>query len=134
MFAKSAAPARVRAELVPIAPERAMRRLRGPFALLCDPHRSLPTQDYVQIMLTDEDDIPEAQGRLRELYPNLLQLLYDNTRTRAGQADFAAPAALHRTPAEWFAQLYAQQSGAELTDEQRAIVEGFAREIWEGDA
>ena len=124
----------VRAQMLPIVPERRMRRLRGPFSLLCDPHRSQATGDYVQITLTDEDDVPEAVGRLREMYPNLLQLLYDNARTRAGQADFAAPAIAQRTPAQWFAQLYAQQNGAEMTDEQRTIVEGFAREIGEGDA
>lgn len=124
----------VRAELIPMTPARRMRRLRGPFALLCDPHRSQATQDYVQITLTDEDDVPEAVGRLREMYPNLLQLLYDNARTRAGEADFSAPAALQRAPSDWFAQLYAQQNGAEMTEEQRGIVEALAREIWEGDA
>ena len=124
----------VRARMLPIAPSRRMRRLRGPFALLSDPQKSQATQDYVQITLTDEDDVPEAAGRLRELYPGLLQLLYDNARTRAGQADFAAPQALRRAPADWFAQLYAQQNGAQMTQAQRAVIEDLAREIWEGDA
>ena len=123
----------VRAELIPIAPQKRLRRLRGPFSLLCDPQRSAATQDYVQITLTDEDDVPEAAGRLRELYPGLLQLLYDNARTRTGQADFSAPA-IRRAPAEWFSQLYEQQNGAQMTDAQREIVEALAREIWEGDA
>ena len=40
------------------------------------------TEDYVQIVLTDEEDIFDAVSRLRTIYPNLMQLKYDNTRTR----------------------------------------------------
>lgn len=124
----------VRATLVPIAPKRAMRRLRGPFALLCDPSRSAVTDDYVQITLTDEDDVPEAAGRLRELYPNLLQLLYDNARTRAEEADFSRAAAARRTPQEWFALLYEAQNGAPMDEAQRALLGRMVAEIWEGEA
>ena len=41
--------------------------------------------DYLHITLTDEQDIPEALARLRVIYPNLMQLDYDNQRTRQQQ-------------------------------------------------
>lgn len=40
------------------------------------------TDDYIYVTLTDEQDIPDAIGRLRILYPNIMKLDYDNTRTR----------------------------------------------------
>ena len=44
------------------------------------------TQDYLHITLTDEEEILDAVGKLRSIYPNLLRLDYDNARTRAGAA------------------------------------------------
>ncbi len=121
-------------EALPLAPARPMRALRGAFAALCDPRAAQHADDYVQITLTDEDDVPEAFARLREVYPNLLQLLYDNARTRAAQADFSTPSVALRDPAQWFSLLYEQQSGAPMTPPQREVIERLAREIWEEDA
>ncbi len=39
------------------------------------------TEDYVQITLTDEEDIPDGLRKLRIIYPNLMRLEYDNSRT-----------------------------------------------------
>ena len=41
------------------------------------------TDDYLHITLTDEEDIPDAIGKLRCIYPNIMKLSYDNLRTRA---------------------------------------------------
>ena len=38
--------------------------------------------DYLQITLTDEEDVPGALQKLRTVYPNLMRLEYDNKRTR----------------------------------------------------
>ena len=43
------------------------------------------TDDYLQVILTDEEDVPEAIGKLRVIYPNIMKLTYDNTRTRTHQ-------------------------------------------------
>ena len=40
------------------------------------------TDDYLRIILTDEEDIQDVVAKLRTVYPNLLRLTYDNTRTR----------------------------------------------------
>lgn len=44
------------------------------------------TEDYVQITLTDEEDIPDGMQKLRIIYPNLMHLEYDNSRTRQSRA------------------------------------------------
>ena len=37
-------------------------------------YQGTATDDYVQITLTDEEDIPDGMQRLRTIYPNLLGL------------------------------------------------------------
>ena len=118
-------------EPLPFTPLRAMRILRGSFAEVSDP--ALMSEDYMEIVLTDEDDVPEAMGRLRALYPNLLHLRYDNARTRAGEMNLIAAKAT-RTPQEWMALLFAEQNGREMDEAQRALLDELVEEIWEGNA
>ena len=42
--------------------------------------------DYLHLILTDEQDVFDAVGRLRAIYPYLMTLDYDNARTRAAGA------------------------------------------------
>ena len=117
-------------EKLPFRPQRAMRRMSGRFdALLAGE----TTQDYLQITLTDEEDIPDAARKLAQVYPNLLQVVYDNARTRAAQADFSRQEALQRAPAEMFAALYEMQNGLAMTGRQDEFLRGMMEKIWEGD-
>ena len=110
-----------------------MRRIRGRFDELLDTQRA--TRDYVQITLTDEEDVPDAAGKLSAVYPNLMQVLYDNARTRAGQADLAAARdAQERSPLALFEALYGAQNGRQMTQEQRALLAGMMETIWEDEA
>ena len=61
---------------------------------------------------------------------NLMKLDYDNRRTRA-QDDVEAEASENRTPIELFSDLFRQQNGAEMTDEQRALLERMMEAVWE---
>lgn len=112
-------------------PVHAMRRLRGRFDDLIGAREG--TQDYVQVILTDEQDVPDAASRLTAVYPNLMQVLYDNARTRAGQAEFEAGASLERSPLELFEELYSAQNGMPMTDAQRTLLKGMMETIWEDE-
>ena len=88
-------------------------------------------EDYLQVTLTDEQDIPDAIAKLRSIYPNILELRYDNARTRACGEITAEAEPERRTPMELFAALYEQQNGAPLSPEQTGLLERLIREIWE---
>ena len=62
--------------------------------------------DYLHVILTDEEDVPEAVGKLRLIYPNIMKLSYDNTRTRTDQIIDAAADVQRKTPLELFEELY----------------------------
>ncbi|MGN0995790.1 MAG: exonuclease SbcCD subunit D [Candidatus Ventricola sp.] len=122
----------VTARQLPFTPLHAMRRVRGAFAALMDPAQR--SEDYVQITLTDEDDLPDAVRQLQQVYPNVLQVVYDNARTRAARADFTRETAAARSPMALFEELFALQNGAEMTGAQRELLSGMMERIWEDEA
>lgn len=119
-------------QMRPFVPAHAMRRIRGTFDTLFNSSRT--TEDYLQITLTDEEDIPEAARKLAQIYPNLLQVIYDNTRTRAIAADFGGRVQAARSPMEMFEALFELQNGQGMMDAQRAYLAGMMETIWEDEA
>lgn len=114
-------------ELVPLVPLHDLRRVRGPLERLISPEvadaEGVSREDYLYAVLTDENPEVDAMARLRNVYPNVMSLEYDNARTRAaGLAEDAAPADDSANPLELFCEFYEQQNGSELTEGQRAIV------------
>ena len=84
-------------------------------------------EDYIQAILTDEDDIPDAIGRLRSVYPNILSLDYDNTRTRS--AGFLPGEAVpEKAPLELFEEFYTFINNHAMTDEQRSFLRNLLEE------
>ena len=114
-------------ELVPLVPLHDLRRIRGPLERLLSPEVAdadgVSRDDYIYAVLTDENPEVDAMARLRDAYPNVMSLEYDNARTRAaGLAEDAAPAEDSASPLELFRDFYEQQNGSELTEGQLAIV------------
>ncbi len=114
---------------LPLTPLRELRRLRGTFAQLMEGEEGL--EDYCELTLTDEEDIPDALSRLSARYPWFLGLRYDNTRTRSA-SDALEGMGEHRerAPLELFADLYRRQNGKEMNEEQTSYIEGIIEEIW----
>lgn len=119
---------------LPLTPLRDVRELRGCFAEIMDRgfDRGGSASDYLYITLTDEEDIPEAVGRLQTLYPNILGLRYDNTRTRRDQVIEAAADVQRKSPLELFAELFEKQNNRPLSEEQRSYMENLIESIREG--
>ena len=119
---------------LPLVPLRDMRRISGTFAQLTDKafYSVQQTEDYLHVVLTDEEDVPEAMGRLRVIYPNIMKLSYDNTRTRENQTIDGAEDVQRRQPLELFEELFALQNNQEMSETQRSFVRELIEEIWEG--
>ncbi len=119
--------------LCPLTPRHDMRQLRGSFAQLTDraSYSGTATDDYIRIILTDEEDVPEAVGRLRLIYPNLMKLSYDNTRTRNSQVLDHAADISRKSELELFDELYTKQNNQPMSDEQRAFVQALIEAIKE---
>jgi len=120
--------------VLPLLPRHDMRVLRGSFAELMAQGLSAgrETEDYLHIELTDEEDIPEAMGRLRAVYPNLMKLTYDNTRTRADRIIGGAEDLQRKSPLDLFEELYSLQNNQPMSEVQRNFTRELIEDIWEG--
>lgn len=118
---------------IPLQPRREMTELRGTFEEILEEARKKgePQTDYYHMILTDETDVVDALSRLREYYPNIMLLDYDNRRTRSQKEVEQLDRVEERTPGELFAALYEQQNGQEMDSDQKEYLDGLIREIWE---
>lgn len=118
---------------IPLQPRREMIELRGTFEeILAEARKKGESQtDYYHMILTDETDVVDALSRLREFYPNIMLLDYDNRRTRSQKEVEQLDRVEERTPGELFAALYEQQNGQEMNPDQKEYLDGLIREIWE---
>lgn len=118
---------------LPLTPRHDLREVRGFFAEVMErDHDAASHEDYVHIILSDEEDIPEAVGRLRVLYPNLMKLSYDNTRTREDQIVGGAEDVQRKTPLELFEELYEKQNNQPVSEVQRGFLQNMIEAIEEG--
>ena len=119
---------------VDLRPIHDLREIRGAFCELSDPTRAdlqAVRQDYIRAILTDEDDVPDAMGRLRQVYPNLMCLQYDNKRTREQASIDGAVDAETKTPFQLFAEFFELQNNAPMSDEQSAFVKNLMEKMGE---
>ena len=118
---------------IPLTPFRDMREIRGTYyeLTLKSSYESTNTEDYLHITLTDEDDIPDAIGKLRSIYPNIMKLDYDNLRTRGSGTVDAIENIESKSPFELFAELFKQQNNQDMSEEQEEIMRNLIDKIWE---
>lgn len=121
---------------VPLTPLRDLKEIKGTYAELTarDSYEGTTYRDdYMHVILTDEDDVPEALGKLRVIYRNLMKLEYRNSRTSALGRVTAPEAVRERTPAQLLGELFVKQNDRPMPEEQAAYVRALAAEIWEED-
>lgn len=118
---------------ISLQPRREMIELRGTFEEILEEARKKgePQTDYYHMILTDETDVVDALSRLREYYPNIMLLDYDNRRTRSQKEVEQLDRVEERTPGELFAALYEQQNGQKMDSDRKEYLDGLIREIWE---
>ncbi|MGE4548762.1 MAG: exonuclease SbcCD subunit D [Intestinibacillus sp.] len=111
----------------PLAPLHDLREIKGPIAELLRVGREDPqsAEDYIHVTLTDEGPLYDAIGQLRQVYPNLMLLDFENSRSRQTDLSQAAPAGdiAVQSPLELFAAFYEAQNNSPLRDERAAVME-----------
>lgn len=118
---------------VPLTPLRDMKELKGTYLQLTSrPFYETQERDYYfHITLTDEEDVMDAVGKLRMIYPNLMKLDYDNVRVRTQMQYEEMEAVEQKRPDEVVAEFYQVVNGRPLSDEQSKLVEEMMEEVWE---
>ena len=110
----------IRIHTVPLIPEHDMRKLKGSYMQVTssEVYTAQNKNDYIQITLTDEEDIPQALEKLRCVYPNLMRLEYDNRRTRENREIQAARVQEKKSELELFGEFYEMVNNEPMKKEQ----------------
>lgn len=125
----------VQYHLFPLKPLRDLREIKGPIEELLRVGRedSKGSEDYIHATLTDENEIYDAIGQIRKVYPNLMVLDFDNKRSRSisKEQDAYAREAAKKNTMELFSDFYKLQNHVDLTNEQIEVMENIFEEAGE---
>lgn len=123
----------IKLSFVPFQLPHDMRILRGTYdELAASGHEDAHREDYLRIILTDEEPVPDALARLRTVYPHIMELEYDNIRTSLQQQ--VESKVKERGAMELMAELYALQNNQPLSDKQRDCLRALLEASEEGEA
>lgn len=123
----------VELNFIPLQPLRDLRKIRGSYLEVTElpSYQDTNTRDYVQITLTDEEDVPDGLQKLRVIYPNLMRLEYDNRRTRESRQVDAAIAVEQKTELELFGEFYELQNNQQMSEIQKTFMSRLIQDLKE---
>ncbi len=124
----------VELDTVPLKPLHDLYILRGTYEEVMSKqfYQDMDTEAYVKMILTDEEDIPDGIRRLRVIYPNLMRLEYDNSRTRENRAVEGAADVEQKSPFALFEEFYELQNNQPMNRAQKEYVTRLLENIREG--
>lgn len=122
----------VEIENVPLLPKRNLRQIRGTLDQIMTMSKNDPNsmEDFIDIILTDEDEVMDAMATLRSVYPNVLKISYDNKATRALENVENFTNVKEKNPLEVFEEFYLSRRGQEMTTEQKEYIQSAIDLIW----
>lgn len=120
-------------DTVALTPKYDMRKIEGSYDEITwkKNYENTDTEDYMHITLKDEEDILDAIGRLRSIYPNIMKLEYDNARTRTHQEVDFDEHVEQKLPIQLYQEFYQMQNNQDLSDEQQEYLSDAIDKIWE---
>ena len=119
-------------QTIPLLSLRDMRTIRGSYMEVTARsfYEGTNRGDYVKVTLTDEEDIPDGMQKLRAVYPNLMRLEYDNTRTRENrETDGSVERPEEKSELELFEEFYEIQNNRPMSEEQRRFAMRLVGEL-----
>ena len=112
---------------VPLKPLRDVRELTDKFDNLI---AGEPSDDLISVILTDEDEITDAMNKLRRVYKNIMQVKYDNKRTRNTVDPSDKTASDNKSPIELFNEFYTIQNNDEMSEEKNDYIRQLIEKVW----
>lgn len=106
---------------IPVKPLHDLKTIKGKFSKITSEefYKELKKEDYYRAVLTDEDDILNAIGKLKSIYPNLMSMEYDNTRTRSYSVVDNVETEEAKSPLDYFEKFFEKQNGRKMSEKQR---------------
>lgn len=118
---------------VPLVPLHDMRIISGTYDELVSKkyYTSFAADDYLQIILKDEDEVFGAFDRLSGIYPRIMKLEYENSRSRLSGSVENVEMEQAPSAEEMFSRLYYIQNGREMSPEEKEYISRTAKSMTE---
>lgn len=111
---------------LPIFPLHDMREIKGELEMLMSSEVSslADREDYLRVILTDEEEIIDPVGKLRSVYPNIMSLGFENSRTNTNLAEIMTDIETVEkiSPYDLFGEFFLSVQGSVMSMEQSVIV------------
>lgn len=122
-------------DAIPLKPKRDIRQIRGTFSQIVQmsANDTNNPEDFIDIILTDENEILDAIDTLRSIYPNILKITYDNSSTQNSAKLEDLKTSKIEKPAALFEEFYKNRSGSELDENQKKYITVLIDSIWENN-
>lgn len=127
---------RVELSTIPLTPMRDMRRIAGSFESVTSQafYEQQERDDYLEITLTDDVEVPGAFSKLRTIYPNLLSLRYAELERNFDPTGLSVRELEAMAPFDLVAGFFRDQTGKNFHPEQETFLKDLMAELWGGDA
>jgi exonuclease SbcD len=116
----------VAVETLPLVPIRETREIKGQLDALISVNDISQTnrEDYLRVILTDEEELVDPMGKIRSVYPNVMSLVFENTRTAVDLSSIEASAdsVASLSPFDLFGEFFLDAQGSVMSGEQARIV------------
>lgn len=104
-----------------LQPRRDVRVIKGALHELLAVPMATPSQDYISAQLTDAGPVLDPLARLREVYPNVMEVRFLRNEQVPGAMARTAPSHTH-DPTQLFEAFWQDMQGQVLDDLQRAAL------------
>jgi len=122
----------VNTRFIQLKPLHEMREITGTIDKLLSEeiYSQNDREDYLRVVLTDEAEIIDPMGKLRAIYPNVLALIHESTRT---EYDISGemPDVETLSTYELFCEFFLSVQGSQMGEEQANIIRNLLEK--EGD-
>ena len=106
----------------PLLPKRNMRIIKGSLQKLLEQNGEAASEDYIQAILTDKDELIDPIGSLRSVYPNVMQIVLEKRLQEGSTPLLRGFESKSRTMEELFADFYEALAGEPMDEERVAVV------------
>lgn len=118
----------VSVRMLPLVPLHDVRKIQGTLEELTGPQvlAEADPEDYVSVVLTDEEELYEPGQALARVYPRMLEWRVENSRTRYEMRDIKLQEE-KKSILEMFGDFYEQMCGTPMNEKQTEIMERIVR-------
>ena len=124
-------------DLIPLKPLRDMRVIKGPIEELTKEENYSKTnrEDYIRAIITNEEQVYDAIGQLRKVYPNVLRLDIENSKAKIDSETKLSDLdnIKKKDEVELFNEFYKYQNNQDLNEVQLEIIKNVIKEVKKED-